>query len=122
LNNKEILMNRLIIYDSLSGNMFLAFILTQGAALGYVIVPFQGIKTHDYFHYPDPRRREDARGEVWCALHNIAIILPLLSGEGMQGVRSGPGRKTPPTSPPATIPLNLSPACSKIKYKVNKKR
>jgi hypothetical protein len=49
-------MNRLIIYDSLSGNMFPGFILTQGAALGYVIVPFQGTKIYDYFHYPFPRR------------------------------------------------------------------
>ena len=47
LNNKDILMNRLIIYDSLSGNIFLVFIFTQGAALGYVIVPFQGTKIHD---------------------------------------------------------------------------
>ena len=70
-------MNRLIIYDSLSENMFLVFIFTQGAALGYVIVPFQGTKIHDYFHYPVPRRREEARGEVCCALHTMAIILPL---------------------------------------------
>ena len=40
-------MNRLIIYDSLSGTMFPGFILTQGAALGYVIVPFKGTKIHD---------------------------------------------------------------------------
>ena len=40
-------MKRLIIYDSLSGNIYPGFILTQGAALGYVIVPFQGTKFHD---------------------------------------------------------------------------
>ena len=47
MNNKDIRMNRLIIYDSLSENMFLVFIFTQGAALGYVFVPFQGTKIHD---------------------------------------------------------------------------